>query len=461
MKAFFAELQRIGKALMLPVATLPIAALLMRLGADDLLNIPVMAEAGTAIFDNLALIFGIGVAIGMSRDGHGAAALSGAVAYLILTRVTEVMNEDINMGVLSGIIGGYMAAKLYNRFSDFKVPQVLGFFGGKRFVPIITGLASLFVAVLFGWIWPPIQTGIHNFGEFLTESGPLGVGIYGVFNALLLPTGLHHILNSLVWFVFGSYTDTAGEVVNGDLHRFFAGDPSAGTFMAGFFPIFMFGIFGASLAMIQSARKDQRKKVAGVIIGAAATLAITGIGEPIFFLFIFTAPLLFAVHALLQGSSLAITSLLGVKHGFGFSAGLIDYVLNYGISTRGWVIIPIGLVYFVLYYVIFRFLIVRFDLNTPGRGIDVDEDASTKIQGTQTEIAQKYIEYLGGAENIKSVDACITRLRLQLVDQGAMDKEGLKDLGVSGVFQMKNSVQVAVGTRAEFIASDINKLLKD
>ena len=459
MKKVFAELQNIGKALMLPVATLPIAALLMRLGAGDLLDIPVMAAAGTIIFTNLPIIFGIGVAIGISKDGHGAAALSGAVAYFIITEVTKTMNPEINMGVLSGIIGGYIAAKLYNQFSNIKVPQVLGFFGGKRFVPIITGGASLVIGVLFGWIWPIIQSGIHSFGLFLTQTGAFGVGIYGFFNALLIPTGLHHILNSLTWFVFGEYTNSAGEIVNGDLFRFFAGDPTAGSFMAGFYPVFMFGMLGAALAMYQTAKKENRKLVGGLLFGAAATFALTGIGEPMIFLFAFTAPILFFAHALLQGSALAVTALLGIKHGFGFSAGLLDFVLNFGLSTKGWLIIPVGLVYFVLYYIVFRFLIVKFNLKTPGRE-DEEEEVVEEVTGTPDEIAVKYIEFLGGKANILIVDACITRLRCQLVDDTKINKAGFKKLGSSGVFVMKGSVQVVVGTHAEFIAQDINKVLK-
>lgn len=460
MRKFFAELQNIGKALMLPVATLPVAALLMRLGQDDLLGIPVLAAAGSIIFTNLPIIFGIGVAIGISKDKHGAAALSGAVAYFVITEVTSVMNDTINMGVLSGIMGGYIAAKLYNKFRDIKVPQVLGFFGGKRFVPIITGVVSLFVGILLGWVWPPIQDGIHSFGLFLTESGAAGVGIYGFFNALLIPTGLHHILNSLVWFVFGDFTNTAGEVVSGDLFRFFAGDATAGSFMAGFYPVFMFGMVGAALAMYQSAKKENRKKVGGILFGAALTFALTGIGEPLIFLFCFTAPVLFVAHALLQGTSLAVCSLLGIKHGFGFSAGLFDYVLNFGLSTKGWLIIPVGIVYFILYYVVFRVLITKLDLKTPGREDEEDEDEVEEIEGTPDEIALKYIEYFGGKENIKHIDSCITRLRCQLVDSEKINKNGFKKLGSSGVFVLKGSVQVVVGTHAEFIAQDINKILK-
>lgn len=459
MKRVFGELQKIGKALMLPVATLPIAALLMRLGAPDLLNIPVVNAAGNVIFNNLPLIFGIGVAIGLAKDGHGAAALSGAVSYLIITEVTSVMNADINMGVLSGIIGGYLAGKLYNQFNGIKVPKVLGFFGGKRFVPIITGLASVILGVLFGWIWPPIQDGIQAFGEFLTQSGPFGVGLYGVFNALLLPTGLHHILNSLVWFVFGEFS-SGGEIINGDLFRFFAGDPTAGNFMAGFYPVFMFGMLGAALAMYKTAKPKNKKKVGGLLIGAAGTFALTGIGEPLLFLFIFTAPMLFVAHALLQGTSLAITTLLGVKHGFGFSAGLFDYVLNFGLSTKGWLIIPIGLVYFALYFFLFTFLIKRFNLKTPGREDEVDE-ADIKITGTPDEVALKYVEFLGGPSNIEFCDACITRLRLKLKDPSLINESGLKKLGSSGVFKMQNNVQVVVGTHAEFVAQDINKVIKN
>ncbi len=459
MRKVLAELQKIGKALMLPVATLPIAALLMRLGAGDLLNIPVIAAAGNVIFNNLPIIFGIGVAIGLSKDGHGAAALSGAVAYFVITEVTTTMNADINMGVLSGIIGGYLAAKLYNRFKDIKVPKVLGFFGGKRFVPIVTGIAALILGVLFGWIWPPIQNVIHSFGELLTRSGAIGVGIYGVFNALLLPTGLHHILNSLVWFVFGDFTNGLGEVISGDLFRYFAGDPTAGNFMAGFFPIFMFGMLGAALAMYKTSKPENRKKIGGLLLGAAGTFALTGIGEPLLFLFVFTAPVLFLTHAFLQGTSLAITTLLGVKHGFGFSAGLIDYVLNYGLSTRGWLIIPIGLVYFFLYFFIFRFLIVKLNLKTPGREDEIDE-SEIEITGTPDEIAIQYVKFLGGKDNIVLCDSCITRLRLQLNDPTLIDESGLKKLGSSGIFKMKNSIQVVVGTHAEFIAQDINKVLK-
>ncbi|WP_066504209.1 N-acetylglucosamine-specific PTS transporter subunit IIBC [Abyssisolibacter fermentans] len=464
MKKLFGELQRIGKALMLPIAVLPAAALLLRLGADDIFNILFIKKAGEAIFANLPLIFAIGVSVGIAFDGSGAAGLAGTISYFVLTQGATTINADINMGVLAGIISGYMAGKLYNKFYDFKVPDYLGFFGGKRFVPIISGACSLILALVFGYVWPVIQNGIFAFGQWLTEAGALGVGVYGVCNSLLLPFGLHHILNSLVWFVFGDFTNAAGEIINGDLFRFLAGDPTAGSFMAGFYPIFMFGMPAAALAMYRTARKDQKKLVGGVLFSAAFTFFLTGIGEPLLFSFCFAAPLLYLFHALLQGSSLAIAYILGIKHGFGFSAGLIDYVLDWGLATKPWLLIPMGIGFFIIYYFLFTFAIKKFDLHTPGREPIDDDELNNKVDEISNlddvEKTKKYIEYLGGYDNFDRVEACITRLRLNVNDEKLVNKKGLKGLGASGVLQVKNSIQVVVGTKAERIASDINKELK-
>jgi len=379
MKRLFGQLQRIGKALMLPIAVLPAAALLLRLGAPDVFNIPFVMAAGGAIFDNLALLFAIGVAVGIAFDGSGAAGLAGVVGYFVITKGTQTINADINMGVLSGIIAGLLAGFLYNRYHDKRLPDYLGFFGGRRFVSIVTGAASVVLAGILGFVWPPIQEVINSFGQWITTSGALGVGLYGVFNQLLIPVGLHHVLNSLVWFVFGEFTNAAGEVVTGDLSRFFAGDPNAGIFMAGFYPIFMFGMPAAALAMYHTAKKNQKKIVGGILISAGLTFALTGIGEPLLFSFCFVAPFLYLIHALLTGTSLAITYLLGIKHGFGFSAGLIDYVLNFGIATKPLLIILIGIIYFIIYYFLFRFFITKFDISTPGRDINTTENPALSI----------------------------------------------------------------------------------
>lgn len=465
MKGFFGQLQRIGKALMLPIAILPAAALLLRLGAPDLFDIPFITRAGGILFENLALLFAIGVAVGLSFDSSGTTGLAGAVGYFVLTEGAKTINPEINMGVLAGIIAGCVAGSLYNKFHNIKLPDVLGFFAGKRFVPIVTGASCVVLAAILGYVWPPIQNIIYSFGEWLTTSGSIGVGLYGFFNQLLIPTGLHHVLNSLIWFVFGSFTNGTGEVITGDLSRFFAGDPNAGIFMAGFYPIFMFGMPAAALAMYHCAKPENKKSAGGVLLSAALTFALTGIGEPLLFSFCFVAPLLYVLHAALTGSSLIVCNLLGIKHGFGFSAGLIDYVLNYGLATKAWLIIPVGIVYFFIYYFVFRFFITKFKLATPGREEEIsmdeiDMDKKAVIDAGGIERANAYIEYLGGPENLEFVEACITRLRLKLKDSSLINERGLKSIGASGVLKVGNNIQVVVGTKAENIAEEINNQLK-
>jgi len=475
MKKIFSSLQKIGKSLMLPIAVLPAAALLLRLGAGDVFDIPFVMAAGSAIFDNLALLFGIGVAVGIAKDSSGAAGLAGAVSYFVITNATQAINSDINMGVLAGIIGGLLAGFLYNRYHDIELPDFLGFFGGKRFVPIITGAASVLLAGIFGYIWPPIQNVIQLTGEWIINAGPIGVFVYGVLNRLLIPVGLHHVLNSFIWFVFGEFTTAAGEVVTGDLSRFFAGDPSAGFFMSGFFPMMMFGLPAAALAMYHAAKPENKKAVSGIFLSVGLTAFLTGITEPIEFAFMFLAPVLYAIHALLTGFSMVVTYVLGIQHGFGFSAGAIDYFLNYGLATKPFLIIPIGIAFFAVYYFLFRFAIQKFNIPTPGREeaaaggnqmsvMPESQQKSSSDNSVQTGStkASQYIEALGGADNLKSVDACITRLRLEVRDSGKLDEAKLKKLGASGVLKAnKNNAQVVVGTKAELIAEEIKKELNN
>ena len=352
---------------MLPIAVLPVAGLLLRLGQPDLLNIKWIADAGGAVFTNLPLIFSIGVAVGFAKENHGAAALAGGIGYLILTAVLKSINDKLDMGVLAGILCGIVAGNLYNRFKDIKMPEYLAFFGGKRFVPIITGLVCVVLGLLCGYIWPVVQTGIDWLGHALIGAGGLGLFIYGLLNRLLLVTGLHHILNSLVWFVFGSYTGADGKVVTGDLHRFFAGDPTAGSFMTGFFPIMMFGLPAACLAMYHAARPENRKLVGGMLLSMGLTAFLTGVTEPVEFTFMFLAPILYVIHAILTGISMALMNFLGVRLGFTFSAGAFDYIISYRLGTNGWMLIPVGFVYFLIYYFLFTFAIRKFNLATPGR----------------------------------------------------------------------------------------------
>ncbi len=409
-----AVLQRIGRSLMMmPIAVLPAAALLLRLGQPDLLgkyhfvNFAVLAQAGGILIDNLPLLFAVGVAIGFARRSDGSTALAALVGYLVFHAVTmtmfggsaiksqvistaadlstpKVLVEPLKAnptGVIGGIVIGVTAALLYQRFYRVKLVSWLAFFGGRRFVPIVTAFAALILGIIFGFIWPPIGTGINNAGDFITSHGAIGAGIYGAFNRLLLPFGLHHIINSFIWFVFGTFQGPSG-AVHGDLNRFLAGDPNAGTFMAGFFPVMMFGLPAACLAMWRHARPEQRNAIGGIMFAAALTSLITGVTEPIEFSFLFVAPLLYGVHVVLTGVSLWLAAALGIHDGFGFSAGLIDYILNFTKSNtaKPLLLLLIGLIYGVVYYAVFSLLIKRLNIPTPGREPDAEapEDSSRR-----------------------------------------------------------------------------------
>jgi PTS system N-acetylglucosamine-specific IIC component len=459
----FSSVQQMGRALMLPIAVLPVAGLLLRLGQPDLFNLPFMAQAGDAIFTNLALIFALGVAIGFAKDNHGAAGLAGAIGYLVLTAVMKAIDAKINMGVLAGITAGLSAGLLYNRYRDFTLPSFLAFFGGKRFVPIVTGFAMLLAGIVLGYVWPFIQTGIDTLGHWLIGSGELGLFIYGVLNRVLIVTGLHHILNSFVWFVFGSYPDptVAGKIASGDLNRFFAGDPTAGRFMAGFFPVMMFGLPAACLAMYRTARPENRAAVGGVLLSMALTALFTGVTEPIEFAFMFLAPLLYAIHALLTGISMALMHALDVRLGFTFSAGLFDFLLSYNKGHNGWLVLPVGIAYFIIYYTLFVFFIRRFDLMTLGREQNSATEESTSMPAAGSgSRAQDFIAALGGSSNLVSVDACTTRLRLQVRDNGGIDEAGLKKLGIRGLIKpAPGNLQVIIGPEADVLSDQMRALL--
>ncbi|XXX80741.1 N-acetylglucosamine-specific PTS transporter subunit IIBC [Sorangium sp. So ce134] len=473
----FNELQRVGKALMLPIAVLPIAGLLLRLGQPDVLDIAFVAQAGGAIFDNLALIFAVGIAVGLAREANGVAGLSGMIAYLVITNGVKTIDDKVKMGVLAGILAGVLAGAMYNRFRDTRLPAFLGFFGGSRFVPIVTGGASLALALVLGFVWPTIQAGIDAVGGWIVASGPVGAFFFGVLNRLLIPTGLHHILNNLAWFVVGSFQGAKG-AVTGDLNRYFAGDPSAGVFMAGFYPVMMFGLPAACLAIYRTARPENRKATFGVMFSAALTAFLTGITEPIEFAFMFLAPALYAVHAVLTGLSLALLDVLGVKHGFSFSAGFIDYALNYGLSTKGWMIVPVGLAYAAVYYGLFVVCIERFNLATPGREAPAatsavaaeaapgdgaapggGAEAGGAAEAGAGGLAGQFLRALGGHGNIREIDACITRLRLVMVDRDRVKDADLRALGAKGVVRPgTDSLQVILGPMAESIAKEMREL---
>ncbi|MGW0966677.1 PTS transporter subunit EIIC [Streptomyces sp. NPDC002516] len=396
----FQGLQKVGRSLQLPIAVLPAAGILLRLGVPDIaqkLHLPdkvtlVFATAGHAIFDNLAMLFCIGVAIGFAKKADGSTALAALVGFLVYSKVLEAFpvteakiqkGADIaatynNPGVLGGIIMGLLSAVLWQRYHRKKLVDWLGFFNGRRLVPIIMAFVGTAMGVFFGLVWEPIGTGISHFGEWITGLGTVGAGLFGLINRALIPVGMHQFVNAVSWFQIGDFKNSAGVVVHGDLNRFFAGDPSAGMFMSGFFPIMMFGLPAAAIAIAHSARPERRKAVMGMMISLALTSFVTGVTEPIEFSFMFIAPLLYAIHAVLTALSLAVTWALGVHAGFTFSAGFIDYALNWNLATKPWLIIPIGLVFGAIYYVVFRFAITKFNLPTPGREPEEELEDLTK-----------------------------------------------------------------------------------
>ncbi|MBK2696677.1 PTS N-acetyl glucosamine transporter subunit IIABC [Klebsiella pneumoniae] len=459
--------QRLGRALQLPIAVLPVAALLLRFGQPDLLSVPFIAQAGGAIFDNLALIFAIGVASSWSKDNAGSAALAGAVGYFVMTKAMVTINPEINMGVLAGIITGLVAGAVYNRWAGIKLPDFLSFFGGKRFVPIATGFFCLILAAIFGYVWPPVQHAIHSGGEWIVSAGALGSGIFGFINRLLIPTGLHQVLNTIAWFQIGEFTNAAGAVFHGDINRFYAGDGTAGMFMSGFFPIMMFGLPGAALAMYLAAPKARRPMVGGMLLSVAITAFLTGVTEPLEFLFMFLAPLLYLLHAVLTGISLFIATALGIHAGFSFSAGAIDYVLMYSLpaaSKNVWMLLVMGVVFFFVYFLLFSAVIRMFNLKTPGRedkAADVvTEEANSNTEEGLTQLATSYIAAVGGTDNLKAIDACITRLRLTVGDSAKVNDAACKRLGASGVVKLnKQTIQVIVGAKAESIGDEMKKVV--
>lgn len=413
---------------MLPIAVLPAAALLLRFGSNDMLGgkedpgggfprglaqysalewlqpvADVLSAAGGALFANLPILFALGVAIGLARKSDGSTALAGLVGYLVFKGVTDAMSpyvlgtpaegeeqELVNFGVLGGIVMGIVAALLWQRYHRIRLPAYLAFFGGRRFVPIITAFAAVIIGVLMSFIYRPFAAVLDAFGEAVSDNEVIGGGLFGFVNRLLIPLGLHHIPNNILWFQVGSYETPAGEVVNGDLTRFFAGDPTAGAFMTGFFPIMMFALPAAALAIWQTARPRQKKIVGGIMLSAALTSFLTGVTEPLEFSFLFVAYPLYFIHAVLTGTSLALVNALGIRDGFGFSAGAIDYLLNFRIAEMPILLVLIGLGYAAIYYFLFRWAIIKWNMRTPGREEEAEaieaslgEEAAEIVSGKQ------------------------------------------------------------------------------
>ncbi len=474
----FAFLQKIGKALMLPVSVLPVAGILLGIGSAHFAIFPdlvsnVMAQSGGAIFGIMAIMFAIGVALGLTNN-DGVSALAAVVGYVVLLATLGVMAKvlgvetkevmgiaSVDTGVFGGIVIGGIAATLFNRYYRINLPPYLGFFSGKRFVPIVTAFAAIGLGILLSFIWPPIGAGIKSFSLWAAESNPaLAFTIYGVIERLLIPFGLHHIWNVPFFFEVGNYLDpTTGKAITGEIQRYIAGDPTAGN-MAGGYLFKMWGLPAAAIAIWHSARPENRAKVGGMMISAALTAWLTGITEPIEFTFMFVAPVLYAIHALLAGVAYFLCIELGVKHGMTFSHGAIDFVVLYAKSTNGWWLIPMGLAWAAMYYTIFRVVIVKFDLKTPGREIETATLSGEAVSDIAHGFAKQLVLAFGGKSNIKGLDACITRLRVELNDMSKANPDKLKALGAAGVVIVGKGMQAIFGTRSENLKTDMEEYLK-
>lgn len=472
--------QRLGRSLMLPVAVLPAAAILMGIGywidptgwgADNAIA-AFLISAGASIIDHIPILFAVGVALGMSKDKDGSAALSGLVAYLVITTLLSTDTvamlqgtdpESVNIGfgqienAFVGIISGIIASMNYNRFSHVKLPDALAFFSGKRLVPIMSAVSMLLISAAMFFIWPVVYSGLVAFGTSISNLGAAGAGLYGFFNRILIPTGLHHALNAVFWF------DVAG--IN-DIGKFWSGQGEVGItgrYQAGFFPIMMFGLPAAGLAMYHAAKTQKKKEVASLMMAAGFAAFFTGVTEPLEFSFMFVAPLLYVVHAVLTGLSLAIAATFQWTAGFGFSAGLVDFVLSFNLpmANQPYMLIIQGLVFAVIYYFLFRFIIAKFNLMTPGReedkgGVSVE---TAPVKDKFADMAAKIYEGLGGDDNVVSVDNCVTRLRVDVKDMDAVDQDKIKATGVPGIKIVgSQSIQVVVGTNVQFVADEVEKI---
>jgi PTS system glucose-specific IIC component len=476
-KNAFSLLQKIGKCMMLPVSVLPIAGILLGVGSANFTWLPesvslIMAKSGDAIFGNLPLLFAIGVAIGLAEN-DGVAALAGTTGYVVFLAAMGVCAKlrgietstimgipSIQTGVFGGIIVGMVAAWAFNRFYKIQLPSYLGFFAGKRSVPIITSFAVIFVGIILSFVWPPIGNGIKAFSDWAVHGRPaLAFTIYGLVERALIPFGLHHIWNVPFFFEAGDFTDpSTGNIVHGEIARYIAGDPTAGN-MTGGYLFKMWGLPAAALAMWRAARPENRAKVGGIMISAAITSFLTGITEPIEFAFLFVAPVLYGIHALLAGVAYFVCIALGIKHGFTFSHGFIDYVVLFPKSHNALWLFVLGPLWAGMYYGVFSVVIRKFNLATPGREVE-DETTKAARSASGDEFALQLVRAFGGRSNIASLDACITRLRVQLKDMTKASADKLKALGAAGVIVVGDGMQAIFGTRSENLKTEMEEYLK-
>lgn len=463
------NVQKLGRSMLVPVAAMPLAGIFLRLGADDFFNIPILMAAGNAVFNNLDILFAIGIVLGFAKvRDKGMAALTAILAILTLREGLTIMDPEINMGIFGGLVAGGVASWTYNKFKEQELPKALSFFAGERFPLTMVMLFMIIVSFILGLIWPSIQNVLDTFAQSLIGMGAIGVGIYLFLNRLLIPLGLHHVLNSYIYFEVGEFTTEVGEVVTGEIPRFLNGDPTAGLFLSGFFVVMMFGIPGIAFAMYRASHKENKERAQGVMGSGAFTSFLTNISEPVEFTFMFISPPLYVIHSLLAGLAGIVTYLLDVRIGFSFGASIIDFVINFNIADNAWLILPIGIVFFLLYYFIFYYFITNRDIETVGREKvqefteeRTDEEKELSLNTSNYEyMAKKLLESLGGSANIEDAYNCVTRLRVTVTRPEEVDEDRIKQTGVTAIVKPSEThYQIVIGPEVTSIMNEFNKQL--
>jgi PTS system N-acetylglucosamine-specific IIC component len=468
-KAFITNLSKLGRAMLIPIVAMPAVGILGRLGAADMLNIPLMETASNAITGNLDMLFAFGACLAFAKSKDKTYPMIGAAAGLFAFKACLTsLNPDIGMGVFAGIVVGTLAAILYNYSREWKTPEMFSFFTGDRFIIVLAPICAIPLALLFNLIWPPIQNGLDSLAMWLASSGVVGIFLFGFLNRALIPVGLHHVINSYLWFQMGSFTNAAGEIVTGDIPRFLAGDPTAGVFMTGLYPVFLFGLPGACLAMYKAAKKEKKEETKSLMVSGAATTFVAGITEPVEFMFEFVSPKLYLLHCLYSGLGGAIFYFMNVRLGISYNVDIIDYVLNFNLGSNAIWILPVGVVFFFLYYFSFKWVIEHDNVKTPGRTDDdtttaeiTEDEKSFALNATNIPyLAKKLIENLGGKDNVVSVENCITRLRIEVKDGTVINEEKIRQTGVKGLVKLTDTnIQIVVGKDVQAVKDAMNDLL--
>ena len=472
MNKILKQLSKLGKAMLIPIAATPAAGLLARLSAPDLLNLPILETASWVVFGMMDVLFAIGAVIAYAKTKDKTTPILGAVISLsVFKAVLTAMNETISMGGFAGIVVGSVTAIIYNYSREWKTPQMFSFFTGDKFVVTLAPIAMIPLGIAFSYIWVPCQAGLNSFGLWIAGAGALGIFVFGLTNRLLIPVGLHHVVNTYIYYELGTFVTASGEVVKGEIPRFLAGDPTAGLFLAMFFIPMMFGLPGACAAIYKTAKEKNKAKTKSLMTSGALTTFVAGITEPVEFSFMFVAPRLYAFHAVLTGAAGAILYLLDVHLGMSINFCVIDFVLNFNMGTNAWIIIPVGIVFFFIYYFGFKFMIEKGDLKTPGREDELEfqedevsaDEMNIKLEHTNYQyMAKKILQNVGGKENVEEVENCVTRLRLELKDGSLVNEENIKKTGAKGVIRFSDtSVQIIIGTEVNKVAKEFKAMLDE